>query len=223
MMRIRHRPAAVAALGASLLVSACAGQPEAITNEQARRTSPSDALLERDAPYVPSPQPIVDAMLRLAGVGPTDRVYDLGSGDGRIVITAARRYGARGVGIDIDPARIAESRENAERAGVSDRVEFRQGDVFEADFSDATVVTLYLLPDVNSRLKPRLLGALQPGTRIVSHAFDMGSWEPLKTRDMGPATLYYWVVPERGPETAGALRAPDPELVAPAGRGGTGP
>lgn len=189
---------ALPALAATLLLTACAGQVQA--------SSPSDALLERDVPYVPTPQPIVDAMLNLAGVGPNDRVYDLGSGDGRIVITAAKRHGARGVGIDIDPRRIADARENAKRAGVSERVEFRQGDVFEADFSDATVVTLYLLPDVNRRLRPRLINELRPGTRIVSHAFDMGSWPPLKTREVGPARLYYWVVPERGTRTAEVSR-----------------
>ena len=146
--------------------------------------------------YVPTPQPVVEEMLRIANVQSDDLVYDLGSGDGRIVITAAQQVGARGIGIDIDPQRIREANENAEQAGVTDRVEFRQEDLFETDFSDATVVTLYLLPELNLRLRPRLLEELQPGTRIVSHAFDMGDWEPDQVVRVDGQTIYYWVVPE---------------------------
>ncbi|HUG76415.1 MAG TPA: class I SAM-dependent methyltransferase, partial [Burkholderiales bacterium] len=136
--------------------------------------------LARDVPFVPTDQKVVEKMLELARVGPRDIVYDLGSGDGRIVIAAAKK-GARGVGVDIDPQRIEEARENARAAGVEDRVRFVQGDLFKADIGDATVVTLYLLSTVNQRLRPKLLAELRPGTRIVSHAFDMGDWHPQAT------------------------------------------
>ena len=153
--------------------------------------------LARDVPFVPTPERVVEKMLEVAKVGPKDVVYDLGSGDGRIVIAAARKHGARAVGIDIDPERIKEARDNARRAGVSDRVEFRQEDLFKADFSEATVVTMYLLTGVNQRLRPKLLAELKPGTRLVSHAFDMGDWKPTQTHKVGTSTVYYWVVPER--------------------------
>jgi SAM-dependent methyltransferase len=153
--------------------------------------------LARDVPFVPTPEAVVDEMLAVAKVGPQDVVYDLGSGDGRIVIAAAKKHGARGVGIDIDPQRIKEAKENARKAGVADRVEFRQGDLFKADIKEATVVTLYLLSSVNEHLKPRLLKELKPGTRVVSHAFDMGDWKPVETRKIGATNVYYWVVPER--------------------------
>jgi cyclopropane fatty-acyl-phospholipid synthase-like methyltransferase len=153
--------------------------------------------LARDVPFVPTPERVVEKMLEVAKVGPKDVVYDLGSGDGRIVIAAAKKHGARAVGIDIDPERIKEARDNARRAGVSDRVEFRQEDLFKADFSEATVVTMYLLTGVNQRLRPKLLAELKPGTRLVSHAFDMGDWKPTQTHKVGTSTVYYWVVPER--------------------------
>ena len=154
------------------------------------------------APYVVTPQPVVDAMLAVAGVTGDDVVYDLGSGDGRIVITAARKYGARGVGFDLAPERVTEARENARAAGVAQRVRFEVQDIFTADLREATVVTMYLLPEVNLRLRPRLLGQLRPGTRIVSHAFDLGDWAPEKVVNVkgtdGRYTVYYWVVPPRG-------------------------
>jgi ubiquinone/menaquinone biosynthesis C-methylase UbiE len=153
--------------------------------------------LARDVPYVPTPEKVVERMLEIANVGPNDLVYDLGSGDGRILIAAAKKHGARGVGIDIDPDRIREARANARSAGVSDRVEFREGDLFKTDLSQASVVTLYLLSSVNLQLRPKLLSELKPGTRIVSHAFDMGDWKPLKVEKVGSSTVYYWVVPER--------------------------
>jgi ubiquinone/menaquinone biosynthesis C-methylase UbiE len=155
------------------------------------------SVLARDVPFVPTPEAVVDEMLQLAKVGPRDVVYDLGSGDGRIVIAAAQKHGARSVGIDIDPQRIEEAQENARKAGVADRVEFRQGDLFKADISEATVVTLYLLSSVNLQLRPKLLAELKPGTRVVSHAFQMGDWKPVETRKVGATTVYYWVVPER--------------------------
>ena len=154
------------------------------------------SALARDVPYVPTPHAVVDKMLEVAQVGPNDVVYDLGCGDGRIVIAAAKK-GARGVGIDIDEQRIREARSNAAAAGVADRVQFRQEDLFKTDFREATVVTMYLLTSVNMRLRPRLLAELKPGTRIVSHAFDLGDWKPLETHKVGSSTVYYWVVPQR--------------------------
>lgn len=151
--------------------------------------------VRRDVPYVPTPEEVVQEMLRMAGVTREDLVYDLGCGDGRIVITAARDLGARGVGVDIDPQRIRESVENAERAGVGDRVAFMQEDLFRIDFSEASVLTLYLLQDVNLRLRPRILSDLRPGSRVVSHDFHMGEWEPDAVARVGSHSVYYWMVP----------------------------
>jgi len=153
-----------------------------------------------DVPYVPTPPAVVDKMLELANVGKDDILYDLGSGDGRIVITAAQKFGTRGIGIDIDPERIREANANAKRAGVEDRVRFIEQDLFQSDFSEATVVTLYLLESLNIRLRPQLLRQLKPRTRIVSHAFSMGDWEPEKVVEVSGRTVYYWVVPEKIPE-----------------------
>ena len=151
----------------------------------------------RDVPYVPTPQTVVDEMLKIAAVTKNDVVYDLGCGDGRIVITAAKKYGARGVGIDIDPVRIKEANANAAQAGVTDRVKFIEQNLFETDFKEATVVTLYLLPEVNLRLRPKLWSDLKPGTRVVSHAFDMGDWKPDRTEQFEGKTIHYWVIPEK--------------------------
>jgi SAM-dependent methyltransferase len=144
---------------------------------------------------------VVAEMLAVAKVGKKDVLYDLGSGDGRIVIMAAKRFGTRGVGIDIDPERIKEANERAQAAGVTNRVRFINGDIFDADLRDATVVTLYLLPAVNMKLRPKLLSDLRPGTRLVSHNYDMGDWKPEKIIRMrlpsGEHTVYYWVVPEK--------------------------
>jgi tRNA G37 N-methylase Trm5 len=154
-----------------------------------------------DVPYVPTHEKVVAEMLRVASVRKDDVLYDLGSGDGRIVITAAREFGTRGTGVDIDPERVRDANENARRAGVTDKVKFIQGDIFDTRISDATVVTLYLLPSVNMRLRPKLLSELKPGTRIVSHNYDMGDWKPEKTIRVktpnGDHTVYYWVVPRR--------------------------
>lgn len=152
---------------------------------------------EPDILYVPTPQPAVDAMLALAGVGPGDVVYDLGSGDGRIPITAARNYGARGVGIDIDPVMVRKATANAKAAGVADRVGFREDDIFEADIREATVVSLYLLESINVRLKPRLLAELRPGTRIVGYEWRMGDWSPERTVMVNGHPVYLWRVPRR--------------------------
>ena len=148
-----------------------------------------------DVPYVPTPQEVVDGMLELAKVGKRDVLFDLGCGDGRIVVTAASKYGARGTGIDIDPVRIKEAVENARAAGVSNRTTFRVGNLFETDFSRATVVTLYLLPDINRKLRPQLWRQLKVGTRVVSHDFDMGDeWPPEKVERVGGKTLYFWTI-----------------------------
>jgi SAM-dependent methyltransferase len=148
------------------------------------------------APYVPTPQEVVDRMLQLAGVTKGDVVYDLGCGDGRIPITAAQQYGARGVGVDIDPQRIAEANANAKRAGVAHLVSFKLQDALATDLSEATVVTLYLLSSSNLKLRPILTRQLKPGARIVSHNFSMGDWEPEKVDTFilagGSRTLYLW-------------------------------
>jgi ribosomal protein L11 methylase PrmA len=155
------------------------------------------AAREPDVIYVPTPQELVEDMLRLADVKRGDVLYDLGSGDGRIPVTAARKYGIRAVGIDIDPERIREAHANAKSKGVGKLVTFRQQDLFTADFREATVVTLYLLPDLNLKLRPQLLRQLRPGTRVVSHQFDMGDWKPDKTLESNGRTVYFWVIPAR--------------------------
>jgi hypothetical protein len=152
-----------------------------------------------DVPYVPTPARIVATMLEMAALTPDDVLYDLGSGDGRIVIAAAARFGARGVGIDLHPKRIREAEENAREAGVSDLVEFVLGDLFDADLGPATVVTLYLLPEVNRRLRPKLLAELRPGARIVSHNYDLGDWPPERHQVLEISgtrhDLFLWTVP----------------------------
>jgi SAM-dependent methyltransferase len=147
-----------------------------------------------DVPYVPTPQEVVEKMLDVTNVGPDDYVIDLGSGDGRIVIAAAKR-GARGVGIDLNPQRVKEANENAREAGVTDKVKFIEGNIFDFDVSEATVVTMYLLSSVNLRMRPVLLENLKPGTRVVSHAFSMGEWEADEHIIVDNRHIYYWVVP----------------------------
>jgi SAM-dependent methyltransferase len=150
----------------------------------------------KDVRYEPSPFPVVHAMLELANVGPNDVVYDLGSGDGRIVIMAAKEFGARGVGVDIDPELIAESRANARKAGVEDKVQFIEGNMFDADLHPATVVTLFLHPEPNLRLRPKLLAELNPGARIVSYFWDLGDWKPDAERAVDKDKIYLWRVPQ---------------------------
>ncbi len=159
-----------------------------------------------DVPYVPTAYEVVEQMLEMASVSDKDIVYDLGSGDGRIPITAVKKYNAlRATGVEINPDLVQESQNNAKKAGVSDRVNFLQQDLFKTDLSDATVVTLYLLPDVNLKLRPKLLQELKPGTRIVSHAFDMGDWIPdrveqVKDKNGRSYTLYQWTIPQNVPD-----------------------
>lgn len=178
------------ALGLAALLAALSASPA-----DARQAAP--APRRPDVIYVPTPDEVVEAMLQVAKVTKNDVVYDLGTGDGRIPVTAARKYGARGVGIDIDPQRIKEATDNVQKSGVADRVRIVQGDLFEANISEATVVTLYLLPSLNVKLMPKLMKDLRPGTRIVSHAFDMGDWKPEQELDVNGRKVYFWTIPKK--------------------------
>jgi SAM-dependent methyltransferase len=161
-----------------------------------------DDIPGKEVPYVPTPPEVVDAMLDAVHVTGDDLLYDLGCGDGRIVIAAAKRFGTRGVGIDIDPQRIAEANANAKAAGVEDLVEFREQNLFEVDLRRATVVTLYLLSSVNLKLRPKLLREVRPGTRVVSHAFDMGDWLPDQELTVSNRAVYVWRVDPEDKEAA---------------------
>ena len=187
---MNHLPRALAV--ATLIACLCTAA--VVSQQHAPKRTP-------DVIFVPTPQEVVDVMLQMAQVDKNDVVYDLGCGDGRLVITAAKKFGARGVGIDIDPQRIQESTDNARNAGVTDKVKFLEADLFETDISPATVVTLYLLPELNRRLQPKLLASLKPGTPIVSHDFDMGDWKPDEQREVtGPSRthkVYLWHVPAK--------------------------
>ncbi|HAX79538.1 MAG TPA: SAM-dependent methyltransferase [Cyanobacteria bacterium UBA11372] len=195
-----------AAIATSLLLAGCTEQakPKQETTPPAANApgTPTPKKVP-DVVYVPTPQVVVDKMLEMAKVGKNDVLYDLGSGDGRIVITAAEKFGTKGTGIEIDPKLVKQATTNAEKAKVSDRVQFLEQDLFQTDISSATVVTLYLLPELNLRLRPTLLRTLKPGTRIVSHDFDMGIWKPERVeRVKGPRREHIvglWVVPEKVP------------------------
>ena len=184
---IRRLPAALLAL--------CLASP--LVAQSAPAPRPSKPLRDPDVIYVPTPFAVVDAMLDLAEVKPGDVLYDLGSGDGRIPVTASARYGIRAVGVDINPTRVAEAKVNAAEAKLTGRVTFRNEDLFETDIGEATVVTLYLLPELNDKLRPRLLRMLKPGTRVVSHAFGMTDWKPEATREVEGTTVYLWRIPAR--------------------------
>ncbi|HKA39507.1 MAG TPA: class I SAM-dependent methyltransferase [Burkholderiales bacterium] len=187
----RQAASAAARLAAGVALSAVLAAPCAVAQEPR-------------VPYVPTPQEVVDRMLEIAKVGPYDYLIDLGSGDGRIVVTAAKKFGARGFGVDLNPVRIQEANDNARKAGVTDKIAFYQRDLFETDLDSATVITMYLLPQVNLELRPKLL-KLKPGTRLVSHDFDMGDWKPdthvtVNAKDKyggsgGTSDVYYWIVP----------------------------
>jgi cyclopropane fatty-acyl-phospholipid synthase-like methyltransferase len=182
---MRFRIVTAALLAAVVAVLPVAAQ-QATTQQPTRRP---------DIHWVPTPPAVVDAMLKLADVKPTDVVYDLGCGDGVIVATAAQKYGARAVGIDIDPQRVQEATERARKMGVSDKVTILQGDLFEADIKDASVVTLYLLTSLNIKLMPKLKRELKPGTRIVSQSFNMGDeWPPEKTIDVNGVPVHLWTI-----------------------------
>jgi SAM-dependent methyltransferase len=185
----------LAVVGAVLLL-----RPSTVSEIAPADFNPARFVRERpdlDAPYVVTDYEVVDAMLALAQVRPGDDVIDLGSGDGRILIAAARSHGARGLGVDIDPARIRESNDNARAAGVTGRVEFRRQDLFETPLGDADVLTLYLSNEINRQLRPRILAEMRPGARVVSHNFDMGDWRPDQRQMVGTATVYLWIVPAR--------------------------
>ena len=192
----RRRSVLALVLGIALFLPACAA-----LDREFGDTKLSDGPAtgpDPQVPYFPSADEAVSGMLRLAGTGPNDVVYDLGCGDGRIVIAAARDFGARGVGIEIDPAPLRLAVYNAKRAGVEDRVRFVRGDLLEADIGDATVVTLFLFESLNRQLLPKLRRDLKPGTRIVAHRYGFGpDWPPEKTIQAGASTLYLWTVPKR--------------------------
>lgn len=178
------------ALAVTVVVAGLPGATSAFAQAAAPTRRP-------DVIYVPTPEPVVEAMLQVANVTKNDIVYDLGCGDGRIPVTAARKYGARGVCFDIDPERIKEANENVAKNNVGNLVRVVQGDLFEQDLSGATVITLYLLPSLNVKLMPKLMRELKPGTRIVSHAFDMGDWKPEKELDVDGRKVYFWTIPKR--------------------------
>ena len=191
-----------------LLALSAGAQTPAQRAPQAPAAKPQKELRAPDVIFVPTPHEVVDAMLKVAKVGKDDVLYDLGSGDGRIPITAAQKYGiARGIGIDINPQRIKEANENLRKAGVGERVRFVNADLFESDLSDATVITLYLLPELNLKLLPKLLKEVKPGTRIVSHAFDMGTWKPEQSLDVSGRKVYFWMIPAPGTASYDAAMA----------------
>lgn len=190
-----------AALGAGLIAFYLTGCGEggateaAIAAEPAIAGVPAPPDLDLDVPYVPTREAVVEKMLEMAKVQKSDFVVDLGSGDGRIPVAAAKTYGARGFGVDLNPQRISEANANAKAAGVTDKVEFRQQDLFKTKIADATVLTMYLLPSVNMQLRPRILSELKPGTRVVSHAFDMEDWKPDEEALVDGSNVYLWIVP----------------------------
>ena len=188
MIALASRPLLLAA-AAILALGAC--------QQAANESAGADANATADHPLVSSEYDVVRAMLDLAGVNENDLVVDLGSGDGRIPIMAAREKGARGLGIEIDRDRIRQSQQNAEAAGVADRVRFRQEDLFVTPLNDVTVLTLYLLPEINLQLRPKILTQMRPGARVVSNTWDMGDWRPDGQRDIGQANIYLWIVPAR--------------------------
>lgn len=200
MIATRTAPVAVLLAATIVLAGACAAHGP--TEPPASGVSPP----RLDVIWVASDLEVITAMLEAAEVGPDDVVYDLGCGDGRVVIAAASRYGARGVGVDLDPERIREARENAGRAGVTDRVTFLVQDLFATDVRPATVVALYLSPEINLKLRPKLLAELRPGARVVSHDFDMGDWLPRRTIEVPLVPrvrrVFLWTIPAPAPRPA---------------------
>ena len=215
-MHVRHIKRLVFVSTGILALSIVGCKPNAqAQNQNTEASSPPVVEVKKtkaDVPFVPTPNEVVEQMLKMANVSNGDIVFDLGSGDGRIPITAVQRYAAkRAVGVEINPDLVKQSRENAEKAGVSDRVKFLQQDLFKTDLRDANVVTLYLLPDVNLKLRPKLFEELKPGTRVVSHAFNMGDWKPereeqVKANNGRTYTLYQWTIPENIPNNLRSSR-----------------
>ena len=183
-------------LSAGMVMLALAFQPDLVSGQAAQKYEDEGKKI---VPYVPTPQEVVERMLELAEVKKGDVIYDLGSGDGRIVVTAAQKYGVKAIGFEIDPQRIKESAENIKKAGVGHLVEIRQQDIRTVDLSPASVLTMYLLPEVNLMIRPNIWKQMRPGSRVVSHDFDMGDWKPLKTEHIKDGsswdhTLYLWHV-----------------------------
>jgi precorrin-6B methylase 2 len=194
----RRRPVKIKSILYVVAFSLCFIGYDATQSTGQEQQSSGKQLRSPDVVFVPTPYEAVEAMLKVAKVGKGDVVYDLGSGDGRIPIMAVQKYNAaRAVGIDINPERIQEAEANRKAAGVGDRVRFLNADLFQTDISSATVVTLYLLPSLNIKLIPKLLAELKPGTRIVSHAFDMGSWKPEQTLRVNGTTVFFWTIPAK--------------------------
>lgn len=179
--------------GALLGVAALVAAPAIVGRAHAQ----AEPVPRLDVPFVPTPQVVVDKMLEVAKIQKGDFLIDLGSGDGRIPVTAAQRYGVRALGVDINPQRIKEANERAQAAGVTNLVEFRQADLFETDISQANVLTMYLLPSVNMKLRPKIWSDMRPGSRVVSHAFDMGDWAPEQKFTADGRSVYLWTVPPR--------------------------
>jgi protein-L-isoaspartate O-methyltransferase len=199
-----RRPLPLSLVGAlvlgGVLASGCLQQPDVDASGSAAK--PLDSIeVEEEAPYITTPQWVVERMLEMADVNEDDVVYDLGSGDGRFVVTAARQFGARAVGIEINPRLLRHARVKAQMAGVSNRVTFRQGDLYNADLREATVVTVYLDKKLNVRLRPRLLRQLDPGDRVVSHNYGMGAWTPDRVEQIGDRTIYLWTIPAEPPDS----------------------
>ena len=216
-MHVRHIKRLVFVSAGILALGVVGCKPNAQAQNQNTEQASSPVAVEvkntqADVPFVPTPNEVVEQMLKMANVSNGDIVFDLGSGDGRIPITAVQKYAAkRAVGVEINPDLVKKSRENAEKAGVSDRVEFLQQDLFKTNLRDANVVTLYLLPDVNLKLRPKLFEELKPGTRVVSHAFNMGDWKPereeqVKANNGRTYTLYQWTIPENIPNNLRSSR-----------------
>lgn len=178
------------------VIAACLAAAAAGAHAQLEALNPPPTVTGKDVAWVPTPDAVVERMLATTQVGPRDLVYDLGSGDGKIPIAAAKRFGARAVGVEFDPDLVAQSRAAARREGVADKVRFDNADIFDYDFREATVVTLYLLTSLNVKLRPKIL-AMKPGTRVASHMFRMGDWEPDEHVRIGESDLYFWVVPAR--------------------------
>lgn len=194
---LRRGPALTVSLALVSSLACGMASPQAASDDKVELPQVAGTEQRRpDVIFVPTRDAVIEAMLDTAGVGPNDIVYDLGCGDGRIVVAAAKR-GARAVGIDIDPQRIVEAKQRAADAGVTDKVTFLEQDLFQSDIREATVVTLYLLPSLNVKLRPMLMEQLRPGTRIVSHDFDMGDWKPEKTVEADGKTVYFWTIPKR--------------------------
>ncbi len=216
-MYVRHIKKLVFVSAGVLSLGVVGCKPNAQAQNQTTEQASSPPVVEvkktqADVPFVPTPNEVVEQMLKMANVSNGDIVFDLGSGDGRIPITAVQKYAAkRAIGVEINSDLVKQSRENAEKAGVSDRVEFLQQDLFKTNLRDANVVTLYLLPDVNLKLRPKLFEELKPGTRVVSHAFNMGDWKPereeqVKANNGRTYTLYQWTIPENIPNNLRSSR-----------------